>query len=294
MARLLSLAALVCFLAVPLQAAGEPSALKLGMDSMFIKFQKDFDKIAASAAIKKSAVGPVNRLFFNSLKKHQPYYSFLRTNQKGIVVNEVIRLVEKPSTKKQDVSKEEWFKRASTKMEPFQDCLFQNETGRYHLFWVSPIISKGKKGKETFAGAVAVKIDLWDCFHQFSKDQDTPFLVKMDKKSLYSNKWDNNSPSAKEPLVVPGIDEIYVRYPKEGAPAEAQIEGTDSSLIKATADSAKAAQANQGKGSKRAVIFFIVLLAVIAGIAYKVISARNEKARQQKIDQEYGPLDENK
>ena len=294
MTRLLSLAALVCFLAVPLLAAGEPSALKLGIDSMFIRFQKDFDKVVASSAIKKKAVDPVNRLFFNFLKKHQPYYSFLRTNQKGIVVNEVIRLVEKPSTKKQDVSKEAWFKRVSTKMEPFQDCLFQNETGRYHLFWVAPVISKGKTGKEAFAGAVAVKIDLWDCFHQFSKDQDIPFLIKMDKKSLYSNKWDNNAPSAKEPLVVPGVDKIYVRYPKEGAPAEAQIEAVDSSLIKAAADSAKAAQAKQGKGSKRAVILFIVLLAVIAGVAFKVISARNEKARQQKLDSEYGPLDENK
>jgi hypothetical protein len=167
------------------------------------------------------------------------------------------------------------------------------ETGRYYLLWAAPILKK-TKGKEAFKGAVALKIDLWDCFQKYSKTAETPFLIRMGRLSLYSYKWNDTFAFVEEPLLIPGVEKITVKYPKSGGTAAAAAENVqpsvtpavDSNKIKAAEDSVKALQAKQAKGHKR-VVGLIVLLLIIAGIAgAKYMADRRHKRLLQQIDEE--------
>jgi hypothetical protein len=263
-------------------APAAASAMKQSMDSLFMKIGQDFDSIAASSAVRKKAADPVDGYFFAALKSHQPYYALTRTSQKGVVINEVIRLVDKPGAKKQNVSREPWFKYVSTRLAEYRTYIKIEETGRYYLFWAAPVIDKTQKGKEAFLGAVTLKIDIWDCFCNFSKNTEIPFLVRLNKIRLYAHKWKDTIAYREELLAVPGVKRISVRSPRIIAavamPADTQAAPSstvDSSRIKAAADSLKSVKAKQAKNHGRTIIGGIVMLLIIIIIVYFILVFRN-------------------
>jgi hypothetical protein len=177
---------------------------KDSIEHYFASLKKDFDKLADNPAMKKGK--SVNGLFVTTLKRHQPIYSFMRTNAKGVMVNEVVRgqVPEKiKKNAKENVKAQEWFKKISKTATEYYGFTFIEENGRYYLFWVSPILGPKKK----FGGALVAKIDLWDCFHEMSKETTEPFLIRLGGKSLYSDKWKNARNSVDVPLEVPGVVE---------------------------------------------------------------------------------------
>jgi hypothetical protein len=201
-------------------------------------------------------------------------------NAKGVLVNEVIRLVEKPNLKNQNLSKEVWVKRTIKGRKPYAGMIKLEETGRYYLLWAAPTIEKDKKGKEIVSGSIALKIDLWDCFHKIANETETPFLVRLDKLHLYSNKWKDTISYREDLLSIPGIKKISLRYPKvitgtapavaTTAPVQAQVaSAVDSSKIKATQDSMKAAYAAQikQKNHKKTVITIAVIAIIVILLA---------------------------
>jgi hypothetical protein len=264
----------------PSRVVAPPSEMTLSMDSVFLKIQKEFDDVVASPIVQSKAVAPVNAHFFKILKEHQPFYSLTRVNAKGVLVNEVIRLVEKPNVKNQNLSKEVWVKRTMKGRKPYSGMVKLEETGRYYLLWAAPIIEKDKKGKEIATGSVALKIDLWDCFHKIANETETPFLVRLDKLHLYSNKWKDTISYREDALSIPGIKKISLRYPKvipiaapaavALAPVQAQVaSAVDSAKIKATQDSMKAAYAAQikQKNHKKTVITIAVIAIIVILLA---------------------------
>jgi hypothetical protein len=178
---------------------------KDSIEHYFADLKKDFDKMADNPVMKKSK--SVNGLFVTTLKRHQPIYSFMRTNAKGTMVNEVIRgqVPEKiKKNTKENVKEQEWFKRIAKTATEYYGFTFIEENGRYYLFWVSPILGPKKK----FGGAVVAKIDLWDCFHEMSKETTEPFLIRLGGKSLYSDKWKNSPTTINVPLEIAGVEKI--------------------------------------------------------------------------------------
>ena len=281
--------------------AAAPSAMALGMDSLFMKVQQDFDEIVASPIVKNDAVAPVNDYFLKVLKEHQPFYSLTRVNAKGVLVNEVIRLVEKTDVKNQNLSKEAWVKRTVKKRKPYTGLVKLEETGRYYLLWAAPVIEKETKGKAVVKGAVALKIDLWDCFHKFANTSETPFLVRIGRLSLYSNKWQDSIRYKEDALVVAGIKKISVRYPKVVAPASApvvaqapvqpaSVPAVDSTRIKASQDSVKAAQKAQMKQAQHKkniiIIAVIVLIVLIIALLFMVVPMIKQRLVMGKIDKD--------
>ena len=282
--------------------AAAPSAMTLGMDSLFIKIQKDFDEVATSPIVKNKAVAPVNGYFLKVLKGNQPFYSLTRVDAKGVLINEVVRLVEKTDVKNQDLSKEAWVKSTVKKHTAYWGRIKLEETGRYYLVWAAPVIEKDKKGKETVEGAVALKIDLWDCFHKFANTSEPPFLVRMDKMGLYSNKWKDGIKFKEDALSVAGIKKISVRYPKVAVPvvdtvvAKAPVQqppsvlAVDSTRIKASLDSVKAAQSAQlkQKQHKKNIITIaaIVLIALIIALLFIFAPMIKQRMLMGKIDKQ--------
>jgi hypothetical protein len=188
---------------------------KDSIEHYFADLKKDFDKLADNPVMKRSK--SVNGLFVTTLKRHQPIYSFMRTNAKGTMVNEVIRgqIPEKiKKNTKENVKEQEWFKRIAKTATEYYGFTFIEENGRYYLFWVSPILGPKKK----FGGAVVAKIDLWDCFHEMSKETTEPFLIRLGGKSLYSDKWKNSPNTLNVPLEIAGVEKISLLSEKP-APA---------------------------------------------------------------------------
>jgi hypothetical protein len=277
-------------------AQASPSEMKLGMDSVFIAIQQNFDEIMASPILKSKTAASVNGFFFKALKDHQPYYSLTRVNTKGLVINEMIRLVEKPDTKPQDLSKLAWVRNTITLHKAYSGMVKLGETGRYYLVWAAPIIGKDKNGKETVEGAVSLKIDLWDCFHKYSNTTETPFLVRMNKLTLYSSKWKNDIRYKEELLSVAGIKKISVRYPIDmTAPVVTEAPQpppptVDSTSIKATQDSLKVALKTlaKHKQTKKSLINIgiIALLILVLALLFIVIPLIRQRIKMGKLERE--------
>jgi hypothetical protein len=272
------------------------SPLARGLDSIFTNMKKDFDDIAASPVMHGKSASAMNGYFLKMLKENQPFYSFTRVNQKGEVISEMIRLVDKPDDKKQNLSKEPWFKHAGKKHSEYSGMIKLDENGRYYLVWAIPIIDQNGKGKESFDGALALKIDLWDGFHKFANAVETPFLIRFDKLHLFSNKWKDTIAFKEEPLAVPGARKVLVRFPKDmtevvAAPPSAavpQVPAIDSTKIKAAQDSLKNAfkQKEKKKGTARAIIIAVLIILLIIGaiILFVVVPAMKQRAIMKDID----------
>jgi hypothetical protein len=170
-------------------------------DNYFAFLKKDFDRLALNPALRNPRINPVNRIFVTSLKKHQPLAYLARVNARGLVINEVVR-GEVPQKKvKRKVGDVEWYSAVAKNKRTY--CGFAEDNGRYYLIWSEPIVAKKR-----FGGVIAAKVDIWDCFHKLSNETMEPFLVRIGQKSLYSNKWKNESAFVEEPLAVPGVETI--------------------------------------------------------------------------------------
>jgi hypothetical protein len=198
------------------------------VEQYFATLKKDFDKVADNPVMKKPKSKSINGLFVTALKRHQPIYSFMRTNAKGVMVNEVVRgqmpekakkNVKEKNAKEQNVKDQEWFKKISKTATEYYGFTYIEENGRYYLFWVSPILDKKKR----FGGAVVAKIDLWDCFHEMSKETTEPFLIRLGGKSLYSDKWKNGRNIEEGPLEVAGVEKISLITEKPAAAPDTSL-----------------------------------------------------------------------
>jgi hypothetical protein len=206
----------LCFFSfTPVFSAG---MTKDSIEHYFADLKKDFDKVADNPAMKKPKLKSINGIFVTTLKRHQPIYSFMRTNAKGVMVNEVIR-GQVPEKVKKSIKEQEWFKKISKTATEYYGFTFIEENGRYYLFWVSPVLGPKKR----FAGAVVAKIDLWDCFHEMSKETTEPFLVKLGEKSLYSDKWKNSKNIDEVPLEVAGVEKISLVTEKPAAVPDSSL-----------------------------------------------------------------------
>ena len=242
------------------------------LDTIFAKTKAAFDKVAASVVLKYPRIKPVNAFFWKSLRAHQPWHSLFRTDKKGAVINEVIR-IEGESKEKRTVAGEPWFVQVSKTMKEHLNMIKNEKTGRYYLVWAAPIVSK-VKGTETFQGAVVAQIDLWDCFDRYSDKSTMPFKIHiLDRVVLYEHLWRDTIKYTEKHLTVPGLDKITVQYPRlvseavsmRGADsaAAAALEQARLDSIQAKTASDMAAKAAAAKKAKSHNTIFIAVLSII-------------------------------
>jgi hypothetical protein len=271
--------------------AGLPAqkSLDQDLDTIFAKTKDAFDKVAASVVLKYPRIKPVNTLFWKSLKAHQPWHSLFRTDRKGAVINEVIR-IEGESKEKRSVATEPWFAQVSKTMKEHLNVIKNEKTGRYYLVWAAPIVSK-VKGTETFQGAVVAQIDLWDCFDRYSDKSTMPFKIHiLDRVVLYEHLWRDTIRYTEKHLTVPGLDKITVRYPRPvseavsmhaaDSAAAAALENArlDSMQAKTARDlAAKAAAAKKAKSHTAIFIAVMAILALLILVLVVVMVVRSRK-----------------
>ncbi len=274
-------------------------------DSLHVEFEKyfstlaeSFNTITNSSVLKKTRLYSMDRFFVSSLKKHQTIYSFVRTNSKGVIISEVIR-GQVPERSFRKVRDQKWFNFVQRSQEDYYTFIKKKETGRYYLLWCKPVV----KGNKYFVGAVAVKIDLWDCIHKISSNIDEPFLIRLGSKSLYSYRWKNIDAYDKIPLSIPGVKDMSLLVKKDKVEEEVvQEEKPDTATI-AIAETKKEPEpviqkndvnkSNVKKGPglissklvKVSLIFgiFVVIILIIVAVSY--ISRLRQRTLWQKIDE---------
>ena len=265
--------------------------LEQDLDTVFAKIKADFDKMAASTSLKSPQSKIVNGFFSQTLKakNRQPWHSLIRTDKKGKVINEVIR-IEGVSKEKRSVADQAWFAQVSKTRKEHTDIIKTEKTGRYYLLWAAPIISK-VKGAETFQGAVVAQIDLWDCFDQFSDIAPSSFMIRiLGRTTLYDHQWKDTIKYLEKPLTVAGIDKITVRYPapfideaaiKRTADSVAQVQARlDSIRVQTTkALAAKVAATKKAKSRDTLIGVALVVTGVLILIIALVMLAKNRQRK---------------
>jgi hypothetical protein len=245
--------------------AAQQAPAKLGetVESYFADLREDVVEVAETPAIKGTRLRSMDRYFVRALKSHQVWYSLIRTNSKGKVISEVIR-GKTPEREFRDVSRQRWFVKVSRTHEGYNGWFKEGETGRYYLLWCEPVL-KGRR----FLGGVAVKVDIWDCFHDIGREVRYPFLVRFEGINLYEHIWESVDQWESEELEVPGADNVAIRYEEQPAEpivadsAPAAAAGTD----KASATGPAGASARAGKKSAKPDIGSILTNPVAVGIA---------------------------
>jgi hypothetical protein len=249
------------------------ASLKDTADSYFTGLGNAFGTIAAGKAVRSPKTSVASVYFVGALKKHPTFFSLLRVNAKGYLINEVIR-GKTPQKVMRTIATQQWFKQVAGTKEECRDMIEDN--GRFYLFWVTPITSTTKAKKEVLSFAVAVKIDLWDCFEALSKTTATPFQVRVGAKTLFAHDWNDTIKHTEESLTIPGTEKVFIRIPGPPAP-EVQADTAkpvDSTLIKAQQDSITKAKAPIDHEKIKGVVqkyyigiaVGIILIALILGI----------------------------
>ncbi len=274
--------------AISVAADASEAPLNEQIDSFVIELKESFEKELSNPVVKSTRLSRTDRYFVSVLKRNQPFYALIRTNSRGVIINEVIR-GETPERNLRNISNQRWFSQIERTHEPYYGFLKQ-DNGRYYLFWSMPLLSKSRSGSSRFVGAVAAKIDLWDTFHKFSEQTTLPFLIKIGGMSLYSHKWDDSQESVEKELSVPGVDRIAVRY----------VEQTFEPAQPETAEVAAAPTQPQGNGSatppeaaaikkvnpKILIGLGVVLFLILAIASVRLLLWARHRALMRKIERE--------
>lgn len=186
--------------------------LKKELEIKFLKIYEDFEKITVSKQMRSSRLKKIDRYFINCLKNNQLFYSFIRTNSKGTVISEVIR-GKLPERTFRKINTQRSFSIPATKKTPYKKLL-RVKSGRYYLMWSAPVLVQQSGKGEVFSGVVITKIDLWDGCHEFSKITDRPFLISINRKTLYDHKWDDLENFTTKKLNLPGSKNLFIRAEK--------------------------------------------------------------------------------
>jgi hypothetical protein len=174
------------------------------IDRYFADLSREFDKIAANPHLRTARPRVIDSYFLGHLKRRQPLFSLTKITAKGLIACETVRGTVPPRRTKKSVAKQDWFPAMVKSPAPLYKLTEDN--GRFYLVWTKPLLGPHNR----FAGAVIAKIDLWDCFHSVSQQTSIPFLIRLNGKSLFSEKWKTTASYTEDALSVLGVETISV------------------------------------------------------------------------------------
>ncbi len=289
-----SILVIVLVVCTSFQVSASPMTTPLNqqINDYFVNLRDSFDKIASNSAVTTTSLARTDRYFVGVLKKQQTFCSLIRTNSKGVVTNEVIR-GQTPERNYRSIAYQRWFKQVQQTGKDYFGFL-KESTGRYYLFWSKPVFKTRRSGSQTFVGAVAVKIDIWDAVHEFSQSVDVPFLVSLNKMSLYSHKWQKPDQFETEGLTVPGVENVSVSFIKQQKHQTAAVQDENvgdaaqlpeeqkATVANDSIQNPKAASSTKGMMTVLGIIALLLIVGVAVGI--RVFMGIRQRSLLKKID----------
>jgi hypothetical protein len=239
------------------------------IDTFFERLSGEFNRIAASPTVRSSRAAQLDAYFLRALKRNQVINSIVRTDAKGRTITEFVRMKGANHARKV-VKTEKWFSDIAKGADEFSGMV--KDTGRYYLVWSRPVT--GKRASGPMAGVIMAKIDLWDCFRRVSGSIETPFLVRLNTISLYSNKWKSGKDYDEYALNVPGAESVSLRVEKAAPPPPAEQPQVAPAKIeppKPKSAFEKLSSALKDLGTRKESGKHITVLLVLAGAAGLII-----------------------
>lgn len=157
-------------------------------------------------------VEPANGLFRKLITQYPEIVLVLRTDAKGIVVNNIERQG-KAEGLHANVSDSVWYASPKKSMEPWFGPLVK-ENRRSYLLWSVPLAAHTPLGGDRFVGVVAIKIDVFGCFKDLAAQAKGPFEILLNGKSFYYLSWTDSIPFDETDVTIPGNVFLGVRVPK--------------------------------------------------------------------------------
>ncbi|MDD5674650.1 MAG: hypothetical protein PHC61_10835, partial [Chitinivibrionales bacterium] len=183
----------------------------------FYRLDSIFAQLCGAPQSKMKEVAPAETLFRQTVVRYPIVKAILRSNSKGIIVNQVcsdsaLRLSES------NVADRPWYRACATTSERFYD-LAVTAGGRPFFIWSRPLKVTVTSGRLRFAGVVAIKIDCQAFFNQCAAETAAPFQVFLGDKPLFSTPGSMPAHADKQSLGLPGMERLTLRFTKQNAAA---------------------------------------------------------------------------
>ena len=276
--HMIRLAVVSCVL---FSVSASADTLQAGIDTFFVRLSGTFDRIASNPAVKKKRLSVVDRYLLSQIKRYKVIRSITKASVKGICRTELVRM-NRPNHKKQNFKKEQWFASIVKGEQEYHTMV--KDTGRYYLVWSKPIMTS-MTATPRIIGVIMMKIDLWDCFQEFSQTTDQPFGVYLKKMRLYNHKWKKSYPYTEYPLSVPGTGGMTLRVQKETAP-DTSMAVTQPVAAKADSTPVAAAKKKPVLSAKIGILIGVAGAAVLLLLVAVLISWIKNKLVIRAIDKE--------
>jgi hypothetical protein len=271
-----------------------PDTLKERIESYFTALSDTFESIVDAPAVRGTRLRAIDRYFIHALQRHQTAFAFIRTNSKGVVISEVVRGTT-PERSYRKIGSQRWHIYVKSKKKPYYGML-KGANGRYYLFWGRPVLKASRHGQR-FVGAVAAKIDLWDCIHHFTSTITEPFLVKLGTLTLYDHKWHEVDDAVETRISVPGVARISLRHatPTSPPPSRADTAVPSASPPRTTTASTNAEVSGQAKNFSLGALTLIdkivfglmaVALVVLLILLWRILAWLRDWRLRRKIEKE--------
>ncbi|MBD3243316.1 MAG: hypothetical protein GF331_22185 [Chitinivibrionales bacterium] len=202
---MVALAALVAAVHATPEIDTVPSVV---IQEYFEELESGFREYASARVVSAVKLSTTDRHFVDALEEYPGMHSLLRTNSKGIVINEVVR-GEQPQRVYRSIAGQRWYRTLRQTWREHRGKIV-DRTGRTYLLWAQPIIISKSSGAQRFGGAVLVKIDLFECFSRIAKASEYPFKVLIDGEVFYVHRWEESEDAEEVPISIPGVDTAVV------------------------------------------------------------------------------------
>ncbi len=204
----LCLLALVAMSVTAAPGFAQGDSLHTRAEKYFARLMKRFDKTVDSKYAKGTNRSSLDQHFVWVMRRYPTMHAFVKTNSKGKLINKVM-FGRVPKSVVEDIPDNTWYSHLKKNQKERKKIWFDRESGRYYLVWSKPVL---KGSRDAFVGVVAVKIDLWDTFHKFSKTTDLPFLAFVNGTALYSHDWERPDEYTAAAFDIPGARTASLRW----------------------------------------------------------------------------------
>jgi hypothetical protein len=192
---------------------GVPAAAVL--QKQFLELDSALLRLAAAPEVHEvhaKKAESVNTLLRRALVRYPAIEALVRTNAKGLVVNDQERRgrAEKLRT---DASDSVWYSGPGKTLVPWYGPVVKDKM-RPYCVWSRPVILHSAIGGDRFGGVIAITIDVFACFRDFAAHVDGPFEILLGGRSFYYLSWADTIHFEETSVPIPGTVVFGLRMPK--------------------------------------------------------------------------------
>jgi hypothetical protein len=208
-----ALAAIVCAYGLSPAAETPPSVL---VQEYFDALESQFEQVSTDRTVTLVELTPASRLFAKVLDANPSVVSLMRTNSKGVLINEYVR-GRGAVRAYRSLANQRWYSEMKQHLSPHR-AVVADHYGKSFLLWAQPIILASAVGGRRFSGVVVAKLDLLECFQAIALKSEYPFRILSGGTTLFSHRWESELEHDEAAVEVPGLSDVVIYEVRQSPP----------------------------------------------------------------------------